>query len=86
MDMQWYEYVGLLGFALMLGAYARVQYRRDFAKTFLYSLMNLASALLIGVTYFYQWNTASFAGNTCWGLISLYGLYRCVKYRGKVRP
>ena len=79
--MQWFEIVGLLGFALSLGAYARLQWRRDFAKTFTYSIANLVSAVLVGVTYIYQWNTASFIGNSVWGLISLYGLYRCIKYK-----
>lgn len=78
--MQWFEIVGLCGFALSVGAYAIVQWRRDFAKTFTYSIVNLISAFMVGITYIYQWNTASFVGNAAWGLISLYGVYRCTKY------
>ncbi|MGE3771031.1 MAG: hypothetical protein AB7G06_08800 [Bdellovibrionales bacterium] len=86
--MEWFEVVGLLGFALSIGAFARLQWRRDFAKTFTYSAVNFISAILVGVTFAYQWNTATFVGNTAWGIISVYGLWRCFKYwrRGEQAP
>jgi hypothetical protein len=30
-----------------------------------------------------NWNLSSFVSNTTWGLISLYGVYRCLKYMWK---
>ena len=78
--MDVYDLVGLLGVFLTIYCYARVQWRRDYAKTLSYSLTNLAGALLFSVSFIQHWNLSSFVCNTIWGLISVYGLYRCLKY------
>ncbi len=75
-----YEIVGLLGVGLSIYGYARVQWQRDFAKRLSYSMINLVGALLYSVSLFKYWNLPSFVSNMIWGLISLYGAYRCYKY------
>jgi hypothetical protein len=75
-----YEIVGLLGVAMTIYAYGRVQWRRDYAKSWGYSLWNLVSAFFYLYTLAFDWNLASFLGNVIWVVISLYGLYRCAKY------
>lgn len=80
-DIAWYEILGLAGIAMSIGAYARLQWRRDFAKTLTYSVINLVSAIMVGVSLWFQWNTASFIGNLLFGFISVYGVYRCINYR-----
>ena len=72
--------VGLLGISLSLYSYARLQWHRDYAKTLAYSLLNLTGSLLLGLSLMEHWNLASFVSNTAWGLVSAYGVYRCLKY------
>ncbi len=79
--LEHHQLAGLLGVAVSLFAYARVQWRRDFAKTISYSVLNFSKASLLIYSLSYQWHLAAFVGNTIWGAISLYGVYRCLKYK-----
>lgn len=79
--------VGLLGVTLSTYVYGRVQWHRDYAKSLSYSLINLAASMLFFYSLSKHWNMASFISNMAWALISLYGVYRCLKYeRIKKRP
>lgn len=75
-----HDLIGLFGVFLSIFCYARVQWQRDYAKRISYSLLNLASSLLLGVSLVKNWNLASFTCNAVWGVISAYGVYRCLKY------
>ena len=75
-----YDITGLTGVAVTLYAYARVQWRREYAKEMAYSVINLIGALMLNVAVWDKWNVASFTGNTIWACISLYGIYRCIRY------
>lgn len=75
-----HDAAGLLGISLSLYAYMRVQWRRDFVKTISYSVLNFSKASLLIYSFAYQWHLAAFIGNAIWGTISLYGIYRCMKY------
>jgi len=75
-----YDFVGLVGVGLSVGCYARLQWRRDFAKTYLYSGLNALASILILISLTQNWNLASATINLAWLVISLYGLYRCRKY------
>jgi len=79
------DLVGLLGISFSLYSYARLQWHRDYAKTLPYSLLNLTGSLLLGLSLIEHWNLASFVSNTAWGLISAYGVYRCMKYIWRAR-
>ena len=74
---------GLTGVFLMIYCYARLQWQRDYAKKFSYSLLNLTGAIFLMVSLCYNWNLPAFVSNTFWGLISMYGIYRCLKYMRK---
>jgi hypothetical protein len=76
----WSDTVGILGVAISVYYYARVQWHRDYAKTMAYSMGNLVGSLMIIYSLVYNWNIASFLCNSAWGVISLYGIYRCLKY------
>ncbi len=78
--LELHEAAGLLGITLSLYAYIRVQWRRDFVKTISYSVLNFAKASLLIYSLAHQWHLAAFIGNMIWGGISLYGVYRCLKY------
>jgi hypothetical protein len=79
------DIIGLCGVGLTLGSYARLQWRRDFAKSITYSAFNLLAAVLFCISLMEKWNLASFTCNVLWGVISLYGVYRCLKYEWKTR-
>ncbi len=72
--------LGILGVVIQLSAYARVQWRRDFAKTMLFSFCNALGTFLLVISLYYKWNLASFIGNMVWFLLSVYGMWRCAKY------
>jgi hypothetical protein len=78
-----YDLIGLIGVAFAIFCYARVQWQRDYAKRLSYSLLNLVASLFIIVSLLHKWNVAAFVSNTIWALISLYGIYRCLKYMRK---
>lgn len=78
-----YEIAGLLGVGFAIYAYARVQLQRDYAKQIEYSVLNLANAALLMYSLCFNWNLASFIGNAIWAAISLYGVYRCLKYKSR---
>jgi len=75
------DLIGLLGVAISIYSYARLQLRRDYAKDLGYSLWNALGAVLFEVSLSNHWNLSSFIGNLIWLLISLYGVYRCLKYK-----
>jgi hypothetical protein len=75
-----YDLLGLLGVAINLYAYARVQLQREYAKRLGYSLANLLGAVLLAASLLSKWNFAAFTGNVIWAILSFFGLYRCVKY------
>ena len=83
--ISWYDAAGLLAIVCSTGAYIRLQWRRDFAKTFAYSGLNLASSALFAVLLLHNWNLAAFINNGIWCVFSLYGLYRCSKYLWRAR-
>lgn len=79
-SLEYHDILGLVGVLLTIFCYARVQWRRDYAKTIDYSLLNFTGALLVIVSLMHNWNLASFVSNILWICISLYGTYRCLKY------
>jgi hypothetical protein len=79
--MEWYELCGVLSAVISISAYAAVQWRRDFAKTILFSVSNLVNAALMLVSLAYAWNIGSFLTNIFWLFISMFGIYRCLQYK-----
>ncbi len=71
---------GLAGVLTSLGCYARVQWQRDYAKRLSYSLFNFGGSVLYMFSIWQNWNLAAFISNAAWGVISAYGVYRCIKY------
>lgn len=83
--LSFYESLGLVGAMLYIVAYALLQYRRNFARTYAYTIINLVATLFLLTSLSEKWNIAAFVGNVFWFLISLYGLHRCYKYTRKHR-
>ena len=80
MMLNLYDFTGLAGVAISVYSYARVQWQREYAKRLAYSVLNLASAILVGVSLLNAWSLAAFVGSVASAALSLYGVYRCVKY------
>lgn len=76
MDYGWYDLVGNLGVACVLGCYFFAQTGRMDISRPAYSLWNGAGALLILVSLLYNFNLSSFIIEIAWLLISAYGLLR----------
>lgn len=83
--VNFYDTIGLIGVALGIFAYARVQWQRDYAKSIEYSAVNLFASLFMIVSLTHSWNLASFTSNGIWAVLSLYGVCRCLKYRWRER-
>ena len=75
-----YDFTGLTGVAISVYSYARVQWQREYAKRLAYSFLNLMAAVLIGISLLNAWSLAAFVGSIASALLSVYGMYRCVKY------
>ena len=80
-----YDLIGLIGIAFTVFNYARLQWQREYAKDVRYSLGNLLGSVLLGVSLVDRWNLAAFVVTVIMGLISLYGVYRCLKYQIRAR-
>ncbi len=75
----WSDYLGFVGVAMLIGAYAALQTGKIQATNPLYSLLNLGASILIGISLIYNFNAASFIIEVFWFIISLVGLIRSLK-------
>jgi hypothetical protein len=75
------DMLGILGATMSIYCYARVQWKRDYAKNIGFSFWNFVGTVLILVSLAYHWNMALFVSNIVWAFVSLYGVYRCLRYR-----
>jgi hypothetical protein len=74
-----YDGIGIAGISLSLYCYGRMQWRPEFGNRIIFSVLNLSSAVLLGISLIHDWNLASFVSNTIWGVMSLYGLKRSTR-------
>jgi hypothetical protein len=74
------DIVGIFGAIISIYFYARVQWEREYVKKLGYSLGNFVGTIMLLFSLVYHFNAAAFLSNMAWGLISLYGVYRCLKY------
>ena len=73
--------IGFLGVAMLIGAYAALQFGKLSADDPWYSGLNALAAVLITVSLLYSFNAASFVIEVFWFLISIYGLWRALRLR-----
>lgn len=70
------DVIGFLGVAMLIGAYAALQFGKLDAENPWYSALNALAAVLIGISLIYSFNAASFVIEIFWFTISAYGLWR----------
>lgn len=75
------DIIGLCGVALLVVTYAMLQSDRIDPKGFWYSFNNLIVAVLVSISLYYNWNTASVVIEFFWFIISLYGLVQYMRRR-----
>lgn len=78
--LDFHDILGLIGVTISIANYARLQWKREYAKHLAFSLGNLAGSVLIIVSLLHRWNLSAFIVNCLVATISAYGVYRCIKY------
>lgn len=76
MALYWYDILGGIGSALIIGTYFLLQMDRLRANSTLYSFLNFLGATGIMVSLLFEFNLAAFIVELFWAAISLIGLKR----------
>ena len=86
LQLQWHEYVGLIGVVLCLLAYFGLQAGRLRGDGLLFQLTNIAGAGGIAVSLLYDFNLSAMVIEIAWIAISVYGIVRAAKLRRAQKP
>lgn len=76
MNYTLFDLLGNLGVVMILLAYIGLQLKRLPADAPAYSLLNAIGALLILISLYFDFNLSAIIIESCWLLISLYGLFK----------
>ncbi|HEX3895436.1 MAG TPA: hypothetical protein VHW73_04435 [Rudaea sp.] len=82
LSLHWYDIAGLLGVAVMLWAFFLLQAGKLRGDAFAYQLMNALGAGAVLLSLVNDFNLSAFVIETCWVVISVYGMIRA---RGRRR-
>ena len=86
LNLAWYDWVGLLGTAMILGGFALLQAGRLSGTGLVYQLLNLFGAGGVLVSLAGKFNLSVFVLEAIWMLISLYGIARTLTSRRPSPP
>lgn len=86
MDLQWYDWVGLVGTLMVLAAYFLLQAGRLHGNGMLYQLLNLFGAAGVLASLYGKFNVSVMLLMTVWIVITVYGLARTLKGAGAPKP
>jgi hypothetical protein len=86
MDLQWYDWVGVVGTLMVLVAYFLLQAGRLHGNGMLYQLFNLFGACGVLASLYGKFNLSVLLLMAVWIVITLYGLTRTVKGFGAPKP
>jgi paired small multidrug resistance pump len=85
LNLAWYDWVGLAGTMMVLGAFFLLQARRLSGTGIVYQLLNLFGAFGILASLYGSFNVSVFFLQVAWVLISGYGIARSISERGRAR-
>lgn len=68
--------IGLLGVFTTLVAYILLNIDKIASQSFMYVGLNALGSLMILYSLIYNWSLAAFVMESCWFLVSFYGLIR----------
>jgi hypothetical protein len=74
MSYAWYDLVGMLGVAVIIGTYLLLQLERLSGTGLTYALLNAAGASMVLVSLAYEFNLSAVVVEAFWVLISLLGV------------
>lgn len=84
MNLQWYDWIGMLGTLLILAAFFLLQAGRLSGTGLAYQLANLFGAGGVLVSLLGQFNVSVFLLELAWMLVSGYGIVRSLRARRAV--
>ncbi len=79
--MQWFDWVGMVGTAMILAAFWLLQARRLSGTGIVYQLLNLFGAAGVLVSLLGDFNISVFLLECAWVLVSAYGIMRSLQAR-----
>lgn len=85
MNLEWYDWVGLLGSVLVVGSYFLLQSGRLAGTGLPYQLINIVGSSCILVSLFGGFNLAVCLLQMTWIVISIYGIARGFRQRQALR-
>ena len=86
MNLEWYDWIGMLGTLMVLVAFFLLQAGRISGTGLVYQLLNLFGAGGVLVSVLGQFNVSVFFLELAWMLISVYGIARSFKARRTPPP
>jgi len=81
MNLHWFDWIGLLGVAVMLWAFFLLQAGKLRGDAFVYQLLNALGAAAVLLSLIHDFNLSAFVIESCWVAISLYGMLRGMRAR-----
>jgi paired small multidrug resistance pump len=81
LNLEWYDWVGILGTLMVLGAFFLLQAGRLSGTGLVYQLLNLCGAGGLLVSLLGKFNVSVFLLEATWVAISAYGIARSFKAR-----
>jgi multidrug transporter EmrE-like cation transporter len=79
--MQWHDFVGTTGAAIITLSYFLLQLQRISSTNLGYSVMNGAGAFLILISLWSEFNLSAFLIEAFWLAISIFGVIRYMLHR-----
>jgi hypothetical protein len=86
MNLQWYDWIGMLGTLMVLAAFFLLQAGRLSGTGIVYQMLNLLGAGGVMVSLLGQFNVSVFFLELAWMLVSAYGIARSFKARRAAPP
>ena len=81
LELAWYDWVGLLGTAMILGGFALLQAGRLSGTGLVYQLLNLFGAAGVLVSLMGTFNLSVFLLEAAWVAVSAYGIARSFRQK-----
>lgn len=81
-DLQWYDWIGLVGTLMVLAAYFLLQAGRLHGNGMLYQLLNLFGAAGVLASLYGKFNLSVLLLMAAWIVITVYGLMRTFRGDG----
>ncbi len=82
-ELAWYDWVGLLGTAMILGSFVLLQAEKLAGNGLIYQLLNLFGAVGILLSLLGGFNVSVFLLQLAWCAVSVYGIARSFRSKAK---